>query len=116
MATPQKPRLTLGKDKRLKGKALITKVYETGKKRTHHPLVAHVLGREDSGPTRLGISIGRRCGNAVERNLIKRRIKEAFRQSQHHLPPGRDVLLVIRPHKALTVVGYQEKIRAVVGG
>jgi ribonuclease P protein component len=45
--------------------------------------------------TRLGLSVGRKVGNAVERNRWKRRIREAFRLLQHELPSGLD--LVVRP-------------------
>ncbi len=49
---------------------------------------------------RLGISISRRVGNAVLRNLWKRRIREAFRLQQHQLPNSVD--LVVRPRKGAT--------------
>lgn len=47
--------------------------------------------------SRLGLSIGRKVGNAVVRNDWKRRIREAFRLQQHELPPGLDI--VVRPRK-----------------
>ncbi len=54
--------------------------------------------------TRLGLSVGRKVGNAVVRNRWKRRIREAFRQMQHELPPGIDI--IIRPRKE-AVCEYQ---------
>jgi ribonuclease P protein component len=43
---------------------------------------------------RLGIAVGRRFGNAVQRNRIKRLIREAFRRLRPALPPGTDWVAV----------------------
>ncbi len=47
--------------------------------------------------TRLGLSVGKKVGNAVCRNRWKRLIREAFRLQKSQLPSGLD--LVIRPRK-----------------
>src|SRR5438093_570813 len=47
---------------------------------------------------RLGLSVSRRVGIAARRNLIKRRLCEAFRIHQHDLPLGYDFVIVVRPH------------------
>ncbi len=104
-------RYTFTVAQKLKGKALFDLVYKTGKKRIAHPFISFALRRADNGLSRLGISIGRKCGIAVQRNLIKRRIREAYRLMQHDLPPGMDFMLVVRPHKPLEMLDYQEKIR-----
>ena len=44
---------------------------------------------------RLGISISKSCGNAVLRNRLKRRFREAFRVNQHDIPADFDYLLII---------------------
>ena len=54
------------------------------------------LHRKKSGPTRLGITVTRRYGNAVRRNRFKRLVREAFRQQVW--PDGFD--LVVRPRTA----------------
>jgi ribonuclease P protein component len=45
----------------------------------------------DLGYSRLGLIVGRRHGNAVRRNRIKRIIREAFRQARPQLPRGLDI-------------------------
>ena len=47
--------------------------------------------------TRLGLSIGRKVGNAVTRNRWKRTIREVFRKAHSQLPEGIDI--VVRPRK-----------------
>ena len=49
------------------------------------------------GWSRLGLSVGRKVGNAVRRNFVRRRIREAFRLAKDDLPRGLDILCVAKP-------------------
>jgi ribonuclease P protein component len=53
------------------------------------------VAENDCGYPRLGISVGKSCGNAVVRNRLKRLLREAFRQNQDRIPAGFDYLLMI---------------------
>jgi ribonuclease P protein component len=61
--------------------------------------VAERSGDADSMP-RLGVSVGRRVGSAVERNRVKRLLREAFWSVAPSLQPGYDFVLVARPDAA----------------
>ena len=66
--------------------------------------------REAAGPApgadgpdarpRLGVSVGRRVGGAVERNRVKRLLREAFWSIAPELPVDHDFVLVARPEAA----------------
>jgi ribonuclease P protein component len=56
---------------------------------------------------RLGLAASRRVGNAVKRNRIKRRLREAFRLEQRRLP-SIDLVVRVRPHDPMSVDDYRE--------
>lgn len=75
-------------------------------KKARHPLV--VFGRPNGlGHARLGLSVGRRVGNAVARNRVKRLLRESFRLSRDDLPQGFDLVVNVRPHQPLPLREYQ---------
>ncbi len=49
-----------------------------------------------SGIDRLGITVGRKLGNAVVRNRLRRRIREIYRLHEHLVSPGWDIVVVGR--------------------
>ena len=51
---------------------------------------------QDEGP-RLGLSVSRRVGGAVERARVKRCLREAFWAESDRLPAGSDYVIVARP-------------------
>jgi ribonuclease P protein component len=48
---------------------------------------------EDPGPPRVGLTVGKVMGKAVDRNRIKRRMREAVRKHLHMLSAPVDVIL-----------------------
>lgn len=84
-------------------------IYADRLMRTRGPLVVYAKLRA-TPTTRLGLSVGRRVGPAVERNRAKRLLREAFRLQQHELPTHLDLIINLRPHKPLTLAAYSRHL------
>ena len=52
--------------------------------------------RSDEGPARVGFTVSKKVGNAVERNRVRRRLREIVRLSPLPLLRGHDYVLVGR--------------------
>ena len=75
------------------------RVYREGRSHANRFAVLYSFprGEEDGDEgVRLGISVGRKVGNAVDRNAVKRALREAFWQLSEGLPPTHDFVLVAR--------------------
>jgi ribonuclease P protein component len=95
----ERGRARRGKRNRLSRSADFDRVYREGRSHASRHLVVYAFPRaaDADEPPRLGVSVGRKVGGAVERNRMKRLLREAFWASSESLPEGYDFVLVARP-------------------
>ncbi len=87
--------LRLPKRRVLKSPSLFQEVYRKGRSEVNRHLVLYVfpaIGLE----TRAGFAAGKKLGNAVTRNRLKRIMRESFRHELPRIREGLFLLLVAR--------------------
>jgi ribonuclease P protein component len=82
---------------RLSRSAEFERVYRRGSSTANRHLVLYVFPNPATQRVRLGLSVSRKVGGAVERNRIKRLLREAFAHAEEQLRGGNDVVVVARP-------------------
>lgn len=99
------------------------RAYRNGRSHANRHIVLYAFPRaaatedEDEDEVRLGVSVGRRVGGAVERNKVKRAMREAFWSMSDRLTAGHDFVLVGRAGVAdLVEREGTEGLRASIAG
>jgi ribonuclease P protein component len=90
---PRSPR----RGRRLSRSAEFERVYRQGRSVANRHLVLYSFPNESVDRPRLGLSVSRKVGGAVERNHVKRLLREAFDRVEVGLEGGHDVVVVARP-------------------
>jgi ribonuclease P protein component len=83
---------------RLSRSAEFDRVFREGRSHANRHLVVYAFPNAETGTEpRLGVSVGRKVGGAVERNRVKRLLREAFWAAADDLQDGLDFVIVARP-------------------
>jgi ribonuclease P protein component len=82
---------------RLSRSAEFERVYRHGRSTANRHLVLYSFPNAENNRPRLGLSVSRKVGGAVERNLVKRLLRESFADAEPGMNPGHDVVVVARP-------------------
>lgn len=103
--------LRFSKNLHLRSPQDFERVYDGGHRSGDAHLLVFAL-KNELPHSRIGLSISKKHGGAVQRNLKRRRLREAFRQQQHKLPSGVDFIFIPRQRDDSTLGDFQKSMAA----
>jgi ribonuclease P protein component len=111
---PPVKRFGFRKAEHLRSPTDFRRVYERQRSASDGWLVVYAC--ENGLPhSRLGLSVSRKVGQAVERNRLRRLYREAFRLTRSELPTGLDLVLIPRSARQPTLDNVKESLRRLAG-
>ncbi len=82
---------------RVKKETEFQKVFETHDSVANRQFVVYSLDKPEQIHFRVGISVGKKIGNAVHRNWVKRRIRQAVFELKDQIRQDVDFIIIARP-------------------
>ena len=96
---------------RLKKQADFQRLFNKGK-RAFTPTLS-VIYRPSEKMT-MGISIGKKHGKSVQRNRIKRLLREAFRAVQEEMKGSYSIVLIPKVREEYSVENFKQQLRCII--
>lgn len=107
---------TLPKSERLKGKAAISALMTKGRWGRTAALKYCCMQKEESEPNKIMVSVPKRLfKQAVRRNLLKRRLREAYRVRKH-MARGTDILFLYNINEILSQEEIGKQVEEILHG
>lgn len=81
---------------RIKKNEEFQSIFRTGKTFANRQLVIYYVEKPGQKHFRVGLSVGKKIGNAVTRNRIKRLLRESFHELKEDIKPNYDIVVIAR--------------------
>ncbi|SHE88869.1 ribonuclease P protein component [Atopostipes suicloacalis DSM 15692] len=99
---------------RVKSEKDFQKVFNQGQSKANRQFVVYKLPKEGQNHFRVGISVGKKIGNAVTRNQVKRRIRHALMELDKEKQFNQDLDFIIIARKPVSQMDYWEIKKSLV--
>ena len=97
-----------GKHERIRKKKDFLNIYEQGI-RLHSKHFTLIACQGKGEASRLGVTVSKKVGNAVQRNRVKRLLREFFRLNKSRLSSSRDIVIIAK--KEAYTLAYKDVCR-----
>jgi ribonuclease P protein component len=103
------------KSYRVKSERDFQKVFLSGNSHANRNFVVYSIEKREQKHFRVGISVGKKIGNAVMRNAVKRKIRQAILELKPSIKSDIDFILIARPNaKNLSMEEIKQNISHVL--
>jgi len=101
--------LTLSAKERIRKREDFTRIFSQGRRVYDTQMILLLLPRSET-PSRIGLAVGKKTGNAPRRNRIKRLLREAYRKNKHLIQKSHDLVFLPRPQLGDLTLSNMEQV------
>jgi ribonuclease P protein component len=103
---------TFGKEEHVRKRQDYARIYAQGVRRYSERFTI-IMCRNQTGIRRLGMTVSKKVGNAVQRNRVKRLLREFFRLNKSRLPASQDIVIIAK--RGILPLTYSDVCRELEG-